>query len=38
VLAKIDNQLMTMQITMPADNQQQAQTDAEAIIATLKVQ
>jgi len=27
-----------MQITMPADNQQQAQTDAEAIIATLKVQ
>ena len=38
VLAKIDNQLMTMQITMPADNHQQAQTDAEAIIATLKVQ
>ncbi len=38
VLAKIDNQLMTMQITLPADNQQQAQTDAEAIISTLKVQ
>lgn len=38
VLAKIDNKLMTMQITMPADDQQKAQTDAEAIISTLKVQ
>lgn len=38
VLAKIDNQLMTMQITLPADDQQKAQTAAEAIISTLKVQ
>lgn len=38
VLGKVDNHLLTLQITLPADNQQQAQTDAEAIINTLKVQ
>lgn len=38
VLGKVDNHLMTLQITLPADNQQQAQTDAEAIINTLKIQ
>jgi hypothetical protein len=38
VLGKVDSHLLTMQITLPADNQQQAQTDAEAIISTLKIQ
>lgn len=38
ILGKVDSHLLTMQITLPADNQQQAQTDAEAIINTLKVQ
>jgi hypothetical protein len=38
VLGKVDSHLLTMQITLPADNQQQAQTDAEAIINTLKIQ
>ncbi|MDU6409691.1 MAG: DcrB family lipoprotein [Yersiniaceae bacterium] len=36
VLAKVDNHLLTLQITLPADNQQQAQTQAESIINTLK--
>ncbi|AXF78566.1 DcrB family lipoprotein [Erwinia tracheiphila] len=35
VLAKVDNRLMTLQITLPADNQQQSQTDAENIIKTI---
>ena len=37
VLGKVDSHLLTLQITLPADNQQQAQTDAEAIINTLKI-
>ncbi|MGV3344606.1 DcrB family lipoprotein [Enterobacteriaceae bacterium LUAb1] len=37
LLGKIDNKLMTMQITLPADNQQQAQSDAENIIKTLQI-
>ncbi|PLR34324.1 hypothetical protein CYR55_15510 [Chimaeribacter californicus] len=37
VLAKVDNHLLTLQITLPADNQQQAQSQAEGIINTLKV-
>ncbi|RPH29108.1 DUF1795 domain-containing protein [Buttiauxella warmboldiae] len=37
ILGKIDNQLLTMQITLPADNQQQAQTAAENIINTLTI-
>ena len=38
VLGKVDSHLLTLQITLPADNQQQAQTDAETIINTLKIQ
>jgi len=38
ILGKVDDHLLTIQISLPADNQQQAQTDAEAIINTLKVQ
>ncbi|MDR3433417.1 MAG: DcrB family lipoprotein [Rouxiella aceris] len=38
VLAKVANHLMTMQITVPADDQQQAQTNAQAIVNTLKLQ
>jgi hypothetical protein len=37
VMGKVDNHLMTIQITLPAENQQQAQTEAEAIINTLKL-
>ena len=37
VLGKIDGKLLTMQITLPADNQQQAQSDAEKIINTLVI-
>ncbi len=35
VLAKVDGKLLTMQITLPAENQQQSQTDAENIIKTI---
>lgn len=35
VLAKVDNKLLTLQITLPADNQQQSQTEAESIINTI---
>lgn len=35
VIGKVDNQLLTMQVTMPADNQQKAQSDSESIINTL---
>ncbi|WJY15213.1 DcrB family lipoprotein [Pectobacteriaceae bacterium CE90] len=37
VLGKVDNHLMTLQITLPAGDQQQAQSDAESIISTLKL-
>lgn len=37
LMSKVDNHLMTIQITLPADNQQQAQTEAESIISTLKL-
>ena len=37
VLGKVDNKLLTLQITLPADNQQQAQATAENIINTLDV-
>lgn len=37
VLGKIDNKLLTLQVTLPADNQQQAQADAEKIINTLVI-
>lgn len=36
LLAKVDSHLMTLQITLPADDQQQAQGQAEQIINTLK--
>ncbi|EXU76819.1 DcrB family lipoprotein [Erwinia mallotivora] len=35
VLAKVDNKLLTLQITLPADNQQQSQAEAENIINTI---
>lgn len=35
VLAKVDGKLLTMQITLPADNQQQAQIAADNIINTI---
>ncbi|CNJ91735.1 DcrB family lipoprotein [Yersinia aldovae] len=37
LMGNVDNHLMTIQITLPADNQQQAQTEAESIISTLKL-
>ncbi|RLM26686.1 hypothetical protein BIY29_04945 [Brenneria alni] len=37
VLGKVDDHLLTLQITLPADNQQQAQSEAESIIQTLKL-
>ncbi|MCL2897054.1 DcrB family lipoprotein [Brenneria tiliae] len=37
VLGKVDDRLLTLQITLPADNQQQAQAEAESIIQTLKL-
>lgn len=37
VLGKIDNQLLTLQVTLPADNQQEAQTIAENIINTIVI-
>lgn len=35
LLGNVDNHLLTLQITLPADNQQAAQSEAENIIATL---
>lgn len=37
VLGSVDGKLLTVQITLPADNQQQAQSQAEGIINTLKI-
>ncbi|MCG8709509.1 DcrB family lipoprotein [Brenneria sp. 4F2] len=37
VLGKMDDKLLILQITLPAGNQQQAQTEAENIIRTLKL-
>ncbi|WP_336281509.1 DcrB family lipoprotein [Cronobacter dublinensis] len=37
LLGNVDNQLLTLQITLPADNQQQAQSTAENIINTIMV-
>ncbi|HEY0209534.1 DcrB family lipoprotein [Acerihabitans sp.] len=36
-IGKVDNHLLTMQITLPAENQQSAQTAAESILNTLVV-
>ncbi|HAT3903707.1 TPA: DcrB family lipoprotein [Citrobacter koseri] len=38
LLGKVNNQLLTLQITLPADDQQKAQTAAENIINTLVIQ
>ncbi|MBN0763603.1 DcrB-related protein, partial [Pseudomonas aeruginosa] len=38
ILCKVDDKLLTLQVTLPADNQQQAQTEAESIINTLTIQ
>lgn len=37
VLGKVDNQLLTLQITLPADDQQKAQAAAENIINTIVI-
>ena len=37
VLAKVDGKLMTMQITLPGQNQQQAQSDAETVVKSIKL-
>lgn len=38
ILGKVDGKLLTMQITLPADDQQKAQSEAESIINTLTFQ
>jgi hypothetical protein len=38
LFSNVDNKLVTLQITLPADNQQQAQTAAENIINTINIQ
>lgn len=37
LLGKVDNKLLTLQITLPADNQQEAQSAAESIINTVVI-
>lgn len=37
VLGKVDDKLLTLQITLPADDQQKAQTEAENIINTIVI-
>ncbi|MBJ3815659.1 DcrB family protein [Shimwellia pseudoproteus] len=37
IIGKVDGKLLTMQITLPADDQQKAQSTAESIINTLDV-
>ncbi|WNN48742.1 DcrB family lipoprotein [Siccibacter colletis] len=37
LLGKVDNKLLTLQITLPADNQQEAQSAAENIINTVVI-
>ena len=37
VLSKVGNQLLTMQVSLPADNQAQAQAAAESILGTLTI-
>lgn len=37
VLAKVDGKLMTMQVTLPAQNQQQAQSEAETVVKSIKL-
>ncbi|MGO3566544.1 MAG: DcrB family lipoprotein [Serratia grimesii] len=37
LIGTLNNNMLTIQVTLPADNQQQAQTEAEGIIKTLKL-
>lgn len=37
LLSKVDGKLVTLQISLPADNQQQAQSEAESIIQSVTV-
>ncbi|CAI0900221.1 DcrB family lipoprotein [Serratia ficaria] len=37
LIGTLDNNMLTIQVTLPADNQQQAQSEAEGIISTLKL-
>jgi hypothetical protein len=37
VLGKVDGKLLTLQITLPAEDQQKAQTTAENIINTIVI-
>lgn len=37
ILTRVDDKIVTMQISLPADNQQQAQQDAKKIIDSLKL-
>jgi len=37
VLAKVDGKLVTLQITLPGDNQQQAQSDADNIVKSISL-
>ncbi|MGV8301936.1 DcrB-related protein, partial [Pseudomonas aeruginosa] len=37
LLGKIDDKLLTLQVTLPADNQQQAQNEAESNVNTLVI-
>lgn len=37
VLGKVNGKLLTLQISLPAENQQQAQTEAESIISTIQL-
>ncbi|MRS17184.1 DUF1795 domain-containing protein [Enterobacteriaceae bacterium RIT691] len=37
LLGKVDDKLLTLQITLPADDQQKAQSEAESIINTLVI-
>jgi hypothetical protein len=38
LIGEVDNQLLTLQVTLPADNPQQAQSEAATIISSVKLQ
>ncbi|OON39401.1 hypothetical protein BTJ39_14070 [Izhakiella australiensis] len=37
ILAKLDDKVITMQISLPADNQQQAQSEAQKVVDSIKL-
>jgi len=37
LIGSLDNDMLTIQVTLPADNLQQAQSEAAGIISTLKL-